>query len=88
MYKGTNEITNEGLGFKLTNSMSFSESVFSAGYIQKTVNGDLHVRVNNAISPRNQHGKVLEDSKGHHAKAERQRLPCGLVGPTYMPLGP
>jgi hypothetical protein len=33
MYKGTNEITNEGLGFKLTNSMSFGESVFSAGYI-------------------------------------------------------
>jgi hypothetical protein len=39
MYKGTNEITNEGLGFKLTNSMSFGESVFSAGYIQKTIKG-------------------------------------------------
>jgi hypothetical protein len=39
MYKGTNEITNEGLGFKLTNSTSFGESVFSAGYIKKTVKG-------------------------------------------------
>jgi hypothetical protein len=33
MYKGTNEITNEGLGFKLTNSIMFGESVFFAGYI-------------------------------------------------------
>jgi hypothetical protein len=53
MYEGTNEITNEGLGFKLTNSMSFGESIFSTGYIQKTINGDLHVRVNNAIQLQN-----------------------------------
>ena len=39
MYKGINIITNEGLGFKLTNSTSFGESVFSAGFIQKTANG-------------------------------------------------
>jgi hypothetical protein len=39
MYKGTNEITNKGLGFKLTNSMSFGESVFPIGYIQKTIKG-------------------------------------------------
>jgi hypothetical protein len=39
MYKGTNEIANEDLGFKLTNCMSFSESVISAEYIQKTVKG-------------------------------------------------
>jgi hypothetical protein len=31
MYKGTNEFTNKGLGFKLTNSTSFGESVISAG---------------------------------------------------------
>jgi hypothetical protein len=31
--KGTIEITNKGLGFKLINSMTFSESVFSAGFI-------------------------------------------------------
>jgi hypothetical protein len=37
MYKGTNEITFKGLGFKLINSMSFGESVFLAGLIQKTV---------------------------------------------------
>jgi hypothetical protein len=33
MYKGTNEITNEGFGFKLTNSMSFDEYVIFAGFI-------------------------------------------------------
>jgi hypothetical protein len=58
MYKGTNEITNKDLGFKLTDSTSFGESVISAGFIQKTVKGDLHVRVNYAISPQNQRGKL------------------------------
>jgi hypothetical protein len=79
MYKGTIIITNEGLGFKLTNSMSFGESVFFVGYIQKIVKAGLLVRVNNAIPSRNQCGKVLEDSSGHHAKAERQRLPYGAT---------
>jgi hypothetical protein len=35
MYMGTNEITNKGLGFKLTNSMSFGESVISAEFNRK-----------------------------------------------------
>jgi hypothetical protein len=39
MYKGTNEITIEDLGFKLTNSMSFGESVIAAGFIQKNRQG-------------------------------------------------
>ena len=39
-------ITNKGLGFKLTNSMSFGESIFSTGFIQKTIKVDLHVRFN------------------------------------------
>ena len=41
-------ITNKGLGFKLTNSMSFGESIFSAGFIQKTIKADLYVRINHA----------------------------------------
>jgi hypothetical protein len=49
MYKGTNEITNKGLEFKLTNSISFGEFMISAGFNQKIVKVDLHVRVNNAI---------------------------------------
>jgi hypothetical protein len=36
MHKGTIEITNKGLGFKLINSMSFGEFMFPAGFIQKT----------------------------------------------------
>jgi hypothetical protein len=43
--------------------MSFGESVISIGHIQKTVKEDLYVRVNYAIPPRNQRGKVLEDSR-------------------------
>ena len=35
-------------GFKLTISMSFGESVFSAGFIQKTIKVDLFVKVNRA----------------------------------------
>ena len=48
MNKGINMITNKGLGFKLINSTSFSESVFSVEFIQKTVNVDLDVRINRA----------------------------------------
>jgi hypothetical protein len=49
MYKGTIDITNKGLGFKLTNSMSFGEFVISGGFNQKTIKADLHVRFNYAI---------------------------------------
>ena len=45
MYKGINMITNAGLGFKLINFMSFGESVFSTGFIQKTIKVDLDVRI-------------------------------------------
>jgi hypothetical protein len=51
MYKGTNEITNKDLGFKLTNSMSFGKFMISVGFIQKIIKADLHVRVNYAILP-------------------------------------
>jgi hypothetical protein len=33
MYKGINEITNEDLGFKLMNSMSFGKFVIYVGFI-------------------------------------------------------
>jgi hypothetical protein len=55
--------------------------VFPAGYIQKTIKGDLHVRVNNAILLWNQCGKVLEDSRGHHTEAGGTTLPCGAGRP-------
>jgi hypothetical protein len=77
MYKGTYESTNKGLGFKLTNSMSFGESVISAGLFQKTVKGDLFVKQNQGIIPCHIRGKVLEDTKGHHAEAGPDRPPGG-----------
>jgi hypothetical protein len=51
MYKGINIITNKDLGFKLTNSRSFGKSIIFAGFNQKPVKADLHVRVNYAIPP-------------------------------------
>jgi hypothetical protein len=91
MYKGTNEITNKGLGFKLTNSTSFSEFVFSAEFNQKTIKVNLHVRVNYAIPSQNQCGKVLEDSRGLHIIAKGEALPCGTGRPHLQatwPQGP
>ena len=57
--------------------MCFSEYIFSIGFIEKTVKVDLDVRVNCAYPPRNGHQKTLEDSRGLHVEAERQRLPGG-----------
>jgi hypothetical protein len=62
MYKGTYESTNKGLGFKLTNFMSFGESMISVGLFQKTTKGDLFVKQNQGIIPWHIHGKVLEDT--------------------------
>ena len=50
--------------------MSFGESVFSAGFIQKNVKVDLHVRFNRAYPQRNGHQKTLEDLRGLCALAE------------------
>jgi hypothetical protein len=81
MYKGTNEITNKGLGFKLMNFMSFGESVISIVFNQKTVKVDLHVSVHYAIPPWNQCGKVPEDLRGLHTEARGEALPCGAGRP-------
>jgi hypothetical protein len=77
MYKGTYESTNKGLGFKLTNSMSFGESMISAGLFQKTIKGDLFVKQNQGIILWHIHGKVLKDTRGYHAKAGLKRPPGG-----------
>jgi hypothetical protein len=57
--------------------------MISAGYIQKTIKVDLDVRINQAYPPRNGHQKTLEDTRGHHAKAEPERL----ADPTCRPSG-
>ena len=66
-------------GFKLTNPMSFGESVFSAMFIQKTIKVDLHVRFNRTYPQRNGHQKNLEDSRGLDAEVESEGLPGGAA---------
>jgi hypothetical protein len=61
--------------------MSLGESVFSAGFIQKTVKGDLFVKGNYRIPPRKQRGKILEDSRRLSTEADPKDLPCGVGRP-------
>ena len=53
--------------------MSFDEYIFCTGFIQKTIKVDLDVRLNRDNPWDKQHQKVLEDSRGHHTKAEGER---------------
>ena len=61
--------------------MSFGESVFSVGFIQKTVKGDLFVKGNYGIPPRNRRGKTLEDYRRRITEAEIMSLTCGARWP-------
>ena len=61
--------------------MSFGESMFSAGFIQKTIKGDLFVKGNYEILSRKQRGKILEDSSRLSTKADPEGLPCGACRP-------
>jgi hypothetical protein len=84
MQKGIYERTNKGLGFKLTNSMSFGESLISAGFIQKTINKDIFVKRNQGIILWNLRGKVLEDSRRLSTEGEASHLHVGSADPTCM----
>ena len=81
MYKGINIITNDGLGFKLINSMSFGESVFIAGFNQKTAKEDLIVKGKYRVPPRYLRGKTLEGSRSHVTEAECHPLIGGAGQP-------
>ena len=63
--------------------MSFGEFVFSAGFNQKTIKGDLLVKGNHEILPRDQRGKVPEDSKRLFTKAGLDPLTCGATWPLW-----
>jgi hypothetical protein len=54
--------------------MSFGESVFPAGFNQKTTKGDLFVKRNYGIPPRELRGKVREDSRRLSTEAELDPL--------------
>ena len=51
--------------------MSFGESVFSAGFNQKTAKEDLFIKGNYGIPPRKQLGKDLEDTRRQYTEAAR-----------------
>jgi hypothetical protein len=61
--------------------MSFCESVFPAGFNQKITNEDLFVKGNYGIPPRNQRGKVPEDSRRLSTKGDHMSLTCGAAWP-------
>ena len=55
--------------------------MFLAGFIQKTVKGDLFLKENYEIPPRQQRGKILEDSRRLSTKADPEGLPYGAGQP-------
>ena len=61
--------------------MSFGESVFLAGFNQKTAKEDLFVKGNHGILQRNQCGKVSEDSRRLSTEAGLDPLTCGASWP-------
>ena len=65
--------------------MSFGESVFLAGFIQKTIKEDLFVKGNYRILPHNQRGKILEGSISHVTRAEGHPLIGGAARPLWAP---
>jgi hypothetical protein len=59
--------------------MSFGKSVFLVGFNQKTAEGDLFVKRNYEILPRELRGKTLEDSKSLSTKGYHMPLTCGAA---------
>ena len=57
--------------------MSFGESMFLAGFNQKTAKEDLFVKGNHGIPPRYLRGKILEDSMSYSTEARHVTLTYG-----------
>ena len=66
--------------------MSFGESVFSAGFIQKTAKEDLIVEGNYGIPPRYLRGKTLEGFRRQITEAGHMSLTPGAARPQGPPL--
>jgi hypothetical protein len=81
MRNGTNEKIYIGLGYKLTNFMSFVESLFSARLFQKTTKRDLFVKGKFRIKIWHMRKKTLEDMRRHRNKAGDEGLPSGADRP-------
>jgi hypothetical protein len=65
----------------LTVSMSFGESIFSTGFIQKITKEDISIKRDRMIISSRIQRKVLEDTRGLHAKGGYQTLPGGASRP-------
>jgi hypothetical protein len=61
--------------------MSFDESIFSVGFIQKITKEDLNIKRDRGIISSRIYGKVLEDTRGLHTKGGDQALPGGADRP-------
>jgi hypothetical protein len=61
--------------------MSFGESIFSAGFIQKITKEDLNIKRDRGIISSQIHGKVLEDTRGLHIEGGDQTMPGGASWP-------
>jgi hypothetical protein len=81
---GINERIYIDLEFKLTNFMSFGESLFSAGLFQKSTKRDLFVKGKFRIKIRHICEKTPEDMRRHQNEAGVE----GLPGPTCRPPDP
>jgi hypothetical protein len=57
--------------------MSFGESMFSAGFIEKNDKEDLFIKGNHGILPCKQRGKTLEHSRRQRTEVELERLTSG-----------
>jgi hypothetical protein len=67
--------------------MSFGESMFPAGFNQKTTKEGLFVKRNYRIPPRKLRGKTLEDSRRLSIEARLDPLTCGASQlPVIMPV--
>ena len=66
--------------------MSFGESVFLAGFNQKTAKEDLFIKGNHGNPQRDQRGKTLEDSRRLSTKAGLHLPASQPMGPSYQPL--
>jgi hypothetical protein len=77
----TNERIYIDLGFKLINSTSFGESLFSVELFQKTTKRDLFVKGKFEMKIRHIREKTLEDMRRHQNEAGGEELPSGVGQP-------
>jgi hypothetical protein len=61
--------------------MSFGESMFLAGFIQKTIKGDQIDKFNRTYPQRKQPQKVPKDLRGHHTESKAEAPPGGAGQP-------